>query len=299
MDSLTHALAAVLVFSGHLQGMGLLAAVLGSVLPDCDILFHTLSGRDPRLFLFTHGGFTHSFPGTLVTAAGVATGFAAWACATGQNPSLFGITGIVFFSALGGALTHVILDFLALPGIPLLYPRTERKVSLKIFPGPSILLLVISVSFIFLFLLGLAKSQVLHIYAVFFVGVILARAGLRVIAVHRFGRGALPTFNPMKWLVIEDTGDTFRVYYSHLFSSPEGERIYPKNSRYPPENPADYIRDPEIRRLIYNSYVVVAEKQEGGTLLRDPLREDGYFFYPTEHTRILIRDKAETGGVTP
>jgi len=43
VDSLTHALAAVLVFSGHLQGMGLLAAVLGSVLPDCDILFHTLS----------------------------------------------------------------------------------------------------------------------------------------------------------------------------------------------------------------------------------------------------------------
>jgi len=199
-----------------------------------------------------------------VTAAGVATGFATWSCATGQSPFLIGFIGIIFFSALGGALTHVILDFLALPGIPLLYPCTERKVSLKIFPGPSIVLLVISVSFISLFLLGLAESQVLHIYAVFFVGAILARAGLRVIAVHRFGKGALPTFNPMKWLVIEDAGDTFRVYYSHLFSSPEGEHVYPKSSGYPPPDPAEHMQDPDIRRLFYNSYVVIAERQEGG-----------------------------------
>jgi len=293
LDSITHALAAVLAFSGPLEGMGLLAAVLGAVLPDCDILFHAISGRDPRLFLFTHGGFTHSFPGTLVTAAGITTGFATWSCVTGQDPFFFGIMGMIFFSAVGGALTHVILDFLVLPGIPLLYPLTERKVSLKIFPGPSILLLLISISFIFFSLLGLAKSQILHIYAVFLVGAILARAGLKVIAVHRFGKGALPTFNPMKWLVIEDAGDTFRVYYSHLFSSPEGERVYPKSSGYPPPDPAEHMQDPDIRRLFYNSYVVIAERQEEGALFRDPLREDGYFFYPTEHTRTLIRSKSE------
>jgi len=285
LDSITHALAAVLVFSGPLQGMNLLAAVLGAVLPDCDVLFHTVSSRDPRLFLFTHGGFTHSFLGTSVTAAGITTGFVGWSCVTGQNPFFFGTTETIFFAALGGALTHVILDFLALPGIPLLYPITERKFCLKVFPGPSILLLLISLIFISFFLLGLTNNQMLHVYAAFFVGVIVARAGLRAIAVNRFGKGALPTFDPTKWLVIDDAGDRFRVFYARLFSNPQEERIYPKSSRYPRENPAEYRQDPEIRRLIYNSYIVITERQAGGLLLRDPLREDGYFFYPPEHTR--------------
>lgn len=289
MDSITHALASILVFSGPLQGAGLLSAVLGAVLPDCDVFFHAVSDRDPRLFIFTHGGFTHSLAGTPVIAAGIAAGFIAWAVATGQDPALPATMGTIFFPALGGALTHVTLDLLAFPGIPLLYPLRERKMTLGIFPGPSLLLLLASLCFICLFPLGLATMEWLQGYGMFLAGVIVARAGLRGIAEIRFGRGTVPTFNPLKWLVIRDCGDTYRVFFTHLFSGPGEERVYPKGSAGTPGNFSGHVKDPEVRRVLYHSYIVIAREQEGGTILHDPLREDGYIFYPPRYTRVFLR----------
>jgi len=290
VDSITHALAAILVFSTPIQGAALLSAVLGAVLPDCDVLLHVLSDRDPRLFIFTHGGFTHSLGGTPVIAAGVTAGFIAWAGATGQDPSLPAIMGTIFFPALGGALTHVTLDLLAFPGIPLLYPFRERKMTVGIFPGPSILLLLTSIGFLCLFLSGLATMEWLQGYGIFLGGVIVARAGIRGIAEIRFGRGTVPTINPLKWLVVSDCGDTYHVFFASLFSGPGEERVYPKGSEGFPGNLSGHGKDPEVRRLFYNSYIVVAKREEGGTLFYDPLREDKFIFYPPRHTRVFIRN---------
>lgn len=290
MDSITHALAATLVFSGPLQGAALLSAVMGAVLPDCDVLLHALSDRDPRLFIFTHGGFTHSLAGTPVIAAGVTAGFIAWAGATGQNLSFPATMVTIFFPALCGALTHVTLDLLAFPGIPLLYPFRERKMTVGIFPGPSILLLLTSLGFLSLFLLGLATMQWLQGYGAFLAGVVVARAGLRGIAEIRFGRRPVPTFNPLKWLVIRDCGDAYHVFFAYLFSSTKEERVYPKGAASPLDL-TGHVRNPELRRVLYNSYIVVARREEGGTLLYDPLREDGYIFYPPRHTRVFFRDE--------
>ena len=50
-------------------------------------------------------------------------------------------TGTYGFAAvLGGALSHLAIDVLACPGIPLLAPFVDRKYTLGILPGPSILL---------------------------------------------------------------------------------------------------------------------------------------------------------------
>lgn len=290
MDSITHALAAIMVFSGPLQGLALLSSVLGAVLPDCDIVLHTLSDRDPRLFIFTHGGFTHSLAGTFVIAAGVGAGFWAWAAATGQNTTLLAIMGIIFFPALGGALTHVFFDLLAFPGIPLLYPFRERKVTAGIFPGPSILLLLTSTSFLCFFLVGAATVQWLYGYAVFVTGVIIVRAGLKAIAVKKFGKKAIPTFNPLKWLVVRDCKDTYHVFFSNLFSSSGEERVYQKGNADSPPDLLERVRHPDVRRFLYNSYIVVAMRQEGGTLYTDPLREDGYIFYPPRYTRVFFSE---------
>lgn len=290
MDSITHALAAILVFSAPLRGTGLLPAVLGAVLPDCDVLLHALSDRDPRLFLFTHGGFTHSLAGTPVIAAGIAAGFVAWAVVTAQNISVPAIMAMIFFPALGGALTHVTLDLLAFPGIPLLYPFQERKITVGIFPAPSILLLLTSIGFLCLFVLGLVTMEWLQGYGIFIAGVIFTRAGLKGIAEIRFGRGTVPTFNPLKWLVVRDSGDTYHVFFTNLFSSPWKEQVYPKGGTDSRGKPTEYGREPDMRRLFYNSYIVVARREEGGTLFRDPLREDGYIFYPPRHTRVFLPD---------
>lgn len=294
MDGITHAIVAVACFHVSFRGHALVACVLGAVLSDIDVFLHAVSERNPHLFLFTHGGFTHTLPGILVVAAGISAGFSAFAAATGQQGLIPAIPVAVFVPALAGALTHLTLDVLALPGIPLLYPLFERKVTAGIFPGPSIPLLLTSLAYLTLSLSGSGVDRYLSAYTGFIAIVILARGGLRAIAVHRFGMGAIPTFNPLRWLIVEDAGDSFRVSTAHLFSRPSTEKVYAKGTATIPGNPATLIPDPEVRRFLYNSYIVVAEKQEGGTLFRDPLREDGFIFYPPRHTRVLLpREQGE------
>ena len=72
VDSLTHALFASILFTliGHPELVPF--AALGAVCPDVDILFQRFSDRDPRLYIFTHGGITHSIAGALTTSAGAA-----------------------------------------------------------------------------------------------------------------------------------------------------------------------------------------------------------------------------------
>ncbi|MDI9633179.1 MAG: metal-dependent hydrolase [Methanolinea sp.] len=294
MDSITHAIVAVACFHVSFHGHALVACVLGAVLSDIDVFLHAVAERNPHLFLFTHGGFTHTVPGVLVVAAGISAGFSAFAAATGQPGLIPEIPAVVFVPALAGALTHVSLDALALPGIPLLYPLSERKVTAGIFPGPSILLLSTSAAYLALSLSVPGASRWLPAYAGFVALVILARGVLRAVAVHRFGKGAIPTFDPLQWLIVEDAGDSFRVSTARLFSGPTTEKVYAKGTGDLPGNAPAPLPDPEVRRFLYNSYIVVAEKQEGGTLFRDPLREDGFVFYPPRHTRVLIR--REGGG---
>jgi inner membrane protein len=45
-----------------------------------------------------------------------------------------------FAAILGGALSHLAIDTLACPGIPLFAPFSDRKYTVGILPGPSILL---------------------------------------------------------------------------------------------------------------------------------------------------------------
>ena len=45
-----------------------------------------------------------------------------------------------FAAVLAGALLHLAIDVLACPGIPLLAPVADRKYTMGILPGPSILL---------------------------------------------------------------------------------------------------------------------------------------------------------------
>lgn len=293
MDSITHALVALIVFSGFFREGIILAAVLGAVLPDCDIVLHRFSGKNPRLFIFSHGGFTHTIPGIITLSAGITSGYMVWAAFTGQSTGLLHGAGAVFLSAVVGGLTHSVLDLLAFPGIPLLYPFSVKKVSVGIFPGPSLLLFFTSTLFLVLIISNPAAMQWLPVYSLFIMGVIVAHAGLRVIAVFRFGRVAIPTFNPLKWLVVLDTGDAYHVFFSSLLSRPAEKRVYPKCTGDLPQEWSENSQNPEIRRFMYNSYIVVSEMRDGQRILRDPLREDGYVFYPPQHTRVMLRDGSD------
>ena len=63
MDSLTHALIITIILAMADRPDLIPFGIMGAVLIDIDVVFSFFSNRDPRLYIFTHGGFTHSILG--------------------------------------------------------------------------------------------------------------------------------------------------------------------------------------------------------------------------------------------
>ena len=109
--------------------------ILGTVIPDADILYGRLFTGNPRFYLLTHGGCAHSITGAI--------GISLLAVAEVQLAGLCGIlppgipVATLVPAVLAGAILHIATDALAFPGIPLLFPFSDRKITLGILPGPS------------------------------------------------------------------------------------------------------------------------------------------------------------------
>src|SRR5690606_10089542 len=99
--------------------------------------------------------------------------------------------------------THVLLDVLAFPGIPLLYPLTSKKFTAGIFAGPSLVFLGVSLGLFLLFLSGYPVLPALPVIAVCGGVYILAHVLLKVYVSFTHKGITIPTFNPLKWLVIQ------------------------------------------------------------------------------------------------
>ena len=288
VDSITHGLVAIFLFHSAFPGLPLLFAVLGATLPDTDILHRRFSDRDPRLFVFSHGGFTHSIPGAAAIAAGVAAGFQAWQIVAGQGYAGAQVLAIAWALAFSGALTHLALDALAFPGIPLLYPARTRKYSAGIFPGPSLVLFGMSLCFLLAHLSGYAGIVTLHAYMGFIGVYIAAHAALRALVTARHPGLAIPTFNPLKWLVIRESEGFFEVYSAGLSKTYGKLAAFPRHDGVRPGCIERHAKDPEVQRVAYHSYLTVAGRQDGSVVIRDPLRECGLLPYPPHYRRVCI-----------
>ena len=152
-------------------------AVLGAVVIDTDILFSLFSRHHPSLYLFIHGGIAHSLTGAIVMSvlayAGISlaalAGFISLAVITGAGPA--GLAAV-----LAGAFLHLAMDLPATPGIPLLAPFSDRKYSLGILPGPSLLLMGISLFFLIWMVLGVVTlAEGMVAYAAIFGAFLLVR----------------------------------------------------------------------------------------------------------------------------
>ncbi len=179
MDALSHALITYILFSAPGLNPLIPFAILGAVIMDADILFSWVSDRIPSLYLFTHGGITHSIAGAVVlsllayftiillSAAGVISGAVA-------------ATGVYGFAALlAGALLHIVIDVSAVPGIPLLAPFSDRKYSLGILPGPSLLLFIAAFVLVMEVALSMATfSSAIELYGIVVVVYLTVRAGM-------------------------------------------------------------------------------------------------------------------------
>lgn len=289
MDSLTHAFAAMIIAPGGMTGPYLFPLLLGAVIPDIDIVFKPFSDRYPALFISTHGGFTHSVTGSLAVAFLCLLGLIS-AAGTGILPDIlvpgsWMITGLLIVT---GTLSHLLLDSLAYPGIPLLYPFSADRLTAGIFPGPSIILLAASAGYVTLILTGHANATASAIYTSFFV-LFIAGSSILALYVRSVTEGrAVPTLHPLRWLLISEDN---RHYVTRWFSpgTDRGSPVtYEKYRNTSEEEVRPLFSNPEYRRMRFYSYIITAERIGDMITFRDPLRKGRVIFYPPFYPEITL-----------
>jgi inner membrane protein len=262
---------------------------------DIDILLMRFPEKNPRYYVFTHGGVTHSICGALVLGS-IAYAVVAAVTLAGPGGWLFGdglgIPGLL--ALLAGALTHVFCDFLAYPGTPILYPFSDRKYTLGIFAGPSLFLLVVSWTYLLTLIFQVTTLDDWRTWAMIFVTYVLAKALLKAFVATTTEGATIPTKNPLKWFVIREHDGNYSIQSRHLFSGLTDPRVFPKYRNISPSEAEQYQDLPEVQRLRYNSYITTVEKNGETITFKDPFRSEGYTPYPFQHATV---DVLSGGGV--
>lgn len=159
MDSFSHAF--IIAIPLLLAGNAVLVpfAVIGAVIPpDIDGVFFLFPDDEPSRYIFTHGGITHSIAGASLLSLVAFIGLyllsgISWFSRFFPE----GVTMMAGLAILAGAMLHILIDYLAYPGIPLFWPFSTEKFTLGIFPGgPSLMILILSLGLLTLILTGRA-----------------------------------------------------------------------------------------------------------------------------------------------
>ena len=292
MDALSHAIITVIFFLTAGSSSSLLPfAIIGAVIADADIFFRIISDKSPALFIFTHGGFAHSISGAVVMSA-LATAGTQLAVLAGAIPAgaLAIPLPLAFFVTLAGALIHICIDALAYPGIPVLYPVSDRKVTVGILPGPSVLLFITSASILIMWASGRLNTPLaLTVVTVIFILFLTARTVLFLVMRQKHQRGrCVPLPNPLRWIIIEENKTSYSITRYSLSGGVSGTETFEKYINTDMSETEKFLAMPEIRRLKFHSYITVVEKSRSEFIFSDPLREKGYFFYPPVFRRWVI-----------
>jgi inner membrane protein len=297
VDVLTHGLTVSLFLAGLNAGSLLFAGILGSVAPDLDFLLTFLSARNPRWYILIHGGITHSLAGGIpasLLAFGVALVIAVRVPVLQEGGIVLASSAVI--ALLGGTLLHLFLDLLAYPGIPLRWPASDRKYTLGIFPGPSLFLFGLTILFLVPFFLGVLGPEAFFLYAAVFVVFVLLSTVLKVLVSSRVTGAAIPTRHPLRWLVLADENDSYRLSRYHLLRGPGGEVKFAKLDGVTSDEVSRYRDLPEVKRLYYHSYAVTVRRDGKDLVFRDPLRDEKIIFYPPYYEKVRVGEDRRIEG---
>lgn len=294
MDSLTHAflISAVAVMIGQVELIPFL--ILGSIIPDIDIIFKPFSDNSPKFYIFTHGGFTHSLLGSVITGIiALLMVYIVFSFFLVFITTQIAVGVLALVVVVAGAVIHVGVDFLSSPGVPVLYPFSDRKYSLNIFAGPSIFMFFISIIFGTLLLVGRAGQDDIVLYMWVFSGILAVRTVLKTyIAIMIPGR-IFPTPHLLKWVILNDRGTSVEVRRYRFFHGLSGGVVFPKFLNTTPEEILPYQDLPEVRRHQFYSYLSIVKKDGETISFHDPLREQHYFWYPPSYQSLrLVQETA-------
>ncbi len=94
------------------------------------------------------------------------------------------------------------------------------------------------------------------------------------------GGKVIPGFNPLKWLVVAEHPASYRVSGYHLLRGPAPAVEFAKLDGVSREEAGKLMAVPEVKRMHYHSYIVTVARNGESVVFSDPLREQGYLWYP-------------------
>jgi len=290
VDALSHALIIYILLSATGFTSIIPFGILGAVILDVDIFSSLIFDRNPSLYLFTHGGIAHSFLGafTLSLVAYLAIVLGAF---IGIVPhTVVGGFGVYGFAAiLAGALLHLVIDVSACPGIPLFAPVIDKKYTIRLLPGPSMLLMGSAIGIVIPAASGLVLlTGVIGIFAAIVLAYLAVRLGVFLFTAATVKGWRVPTINPFRWLVITEDNNAFMVRYYTLCSGFSEGRAFEKYRNISKKETEQYLDVPDVKRLNFHSYIITAERNGLTVTFTDPLRENGYIYYPPKYKRVTI-----------
>jgi inner membrane protein len=296
MDIFSHIFALIILLFAAGYSEFIPFGVLGAVILDIDVVFKYFSDSHPSLYIFTHGGFTHSIFGAAIMSV--------IAFLVIVSLSMFGyiqeylpaeVPLLVFFFILAGAFLHLFLDCLASPGIPFLYPLTEKKYGLGLFPIPIFMFFtLLSVTFLVLYLFHKLTVPMMDIFAAVFIGVVVVCACLRSYVRSKTNGRLFTTPNPFKWLAISENETSYFLQTYDVFHGVTGVLTFDKYRNITPSEIEHFETLPELRRHKYFSYITIAEREGSQVLFHDPLREQGIIPFPPWYASVRVRDEETT-----
>jgi len=284
----------------------LLWGIIGTVILDIDVIFSLFSDPYPSLFIFSHGGFTHSLLGAVLVSVviffifrHILTSLAVRKRIFLQFPDLgeflpSQVPAWVVIVVMAGAFLHLGLDCCATPGLPLLYPLSVHKYALGMLSGSILILFVTSLGFLGLLLWGRVNENHLKIYAVIFLIILLVSGGLKVYVSSNTEGRTLSTLNPLSWLVIRENNTAYTVEEYEVFWGIISQTSYVKYQNITPSDILAYDTMPEVKRLNYFSYITVVEKNETQITFSDPLREHRIIWYPPYYSQVRFMCKGSS-----
>lgn len=291
MDSFSHAIiiSIFLVLIGKQEHIPF--GILGAVIIDIDVIFKFFSDSNPGLYIFTHGGVTHSFVGAAILAS---LSYLLIALLRDYIPFKENLTlsfGVMaFFAVMLGAFSHIMIDYLAYPGIPLAYPFSDFKYTFGILAGPSVIIMAASIVYAAAIVTGRASISQPTLYIAIFLVVLALSAGLKFYVDDRADGMKIPTMNPLKWIIINENEGSFNVRSYDLLTGKNNLTVFDKYNGLSMGEEAVYIDMPEVRRMKYHSYISTVEKNGTKISFHDPLREKGLVWYPPYFKNVSIVD---------
>ena len=293
MDIFTHAVAILVILYATGNAIFIPFGVLGAIIIDIDMAYAFIPRRFPSLYLLHHGGFAHSVFGATILSA-VAFSSVLLLSSAGLLPMTIPREILLpsFACVLAGAYLHLFLDYLAAPGLPLLYPLTEKRFGLSMVPMPVYLLItVLGIATLAIILLEGITEAFAAGYLAVFSGLIVISAGMKWI-VHRRTKGrSYSTLHPFQWVVIREENASCTVLAYDLLRGIIREEHHEKYRNITPAEVARYDSLPEVRRHRYFSYVSTVEKDGSEITFHDPVREGGLIAYPPWYPSVTLRSE--------